>query len=82
MQADGCALRKSLAPATGRLSVLLCTSGILMSLDIYLRGYTDPRESEIRGLLSDHLCRCTGYVLIFAAALDAAQKLREASANV
>jgi 2-furoyl-CoA dehydrogenase 2Fe-2S iron sulfur subunit len=97
VQADGCALRtvEALAPAPGRLSILqeafrrhhalqcgFCTPGILMSLDIYLRDHPDPSESEIRELLSGHLCRCTGYVPIVAAALDAAQRLREASANV
>ncbi len=97
VQADGSTLRtvEALAPAPGRLSVLqdafrrhhalqcgFCTPGILMSLDIYLRGHPDPSESDIRDLLSGHLCRCTGYVPIIAAALDAAQKLREASANV
>jgi 2-furoyl-CoA dehydrogenase 2Fe-2S iron sulfur subunit len=86
---------EALAPAPGRLSVLqeafrrhhalqcgFCTPGILMSLDIYLRDHADPSESEIREMLSGHLCRCTGYVPIVAAALDAAQRLREASANV
>jgi 2-furoyl-CoA dehydrogenase 2Fe-2S iron sulfur subunit len=97
LQADGCALRtvEALAPAPGRLSILqeafrrhhalqcgFCTPGILMSLDIHLRHHSDPSESDIRELLSGHLCRCTGYVPIVAAALDAAQKLREASANV
>ena len=97
VQADGCTLRtvEALAPAPGRLSVLqeafrrhhalqcgFCTPGILMSLDIYLRDHPDPSESEIRDLLSGPLCRCTGYVPIVAAALDAAQRLREASANV
>jgi 2-furoyl-CoA dehydrogenase 2Fe-2S iron sulfur subunit len=53
-----------------------------MSLDIHLRHHPYPSESEIREVLSGHLCRCTGYVPIVAAALDAAQKIREASANV
>ena len=97
VQSDGCTLRtvEALAPAPGRLSLLqeafrrhhalqcgFCTPGILMSLDLYLRSHPDPSESDIRDLLSGHLCRCTGYVPIVAAALDAAQRLREASANV
>ena len=53
-----------------------------MSLDVYLRDHPAPNETEIRELLSGHLCRCTGYVPIVAAALDAAQRLREGSANV
>lgn len=92
VQADGCALRtvEGLAPEQGRLSVLqeafrrhhalqcgFCTAGILMSLDIYLRDHPEPSEAELREYLGGHLCRCTGYVPIINAALDAAQKLRE-----
>jgi 2-furoyl-CoA dehydrogenase 2Fe-2S iron sulfur subunit len=42
------------------------------------RAPPDPSESEIREFLGGHLCRCTGYVPIVAAALNAAKKLREA----
>jgi 2-furoyl-CoA dehydrogenase 2Fe-2S iron sulfur subunit len=93
VQADGAVIRtvEALAPEPGRLSVLqeafrrhhalqcgFCTAGILMSLDIYLRDHVEPSEPELREFLGGHLCRCTGYVPIVAAALDAAQKLREA----
>jgi 2-furoyl-CoA dehydrogenase 2Fe-2S iron sulfur subunit len=96
-QAHGSTLRtvEALAPQPGRLSVLqeafrrhhalqcgFCTPGILMSLDIFLRTTPEPNEMQIRDWLSGHLCRCTGYVPIVTAALDAAQKLREASSNV
>ena len=96
VQADGMTLRtvEGLAPEPGRLSVLqdafrrhhalqcgFCTPGILMSLDIYLRGHASPTEAEVRDFLSGHLCRCTGYVPIVAAALDAAAKLREAAGD-
>ena len=54
-----------------------CTAGILMSLDWYLRQMPDPSEAELREFLSGHICRCTGYVPIIAAALDAAKRLRE-----
>ena len=90
VQADGATLRtvEGLAPEPGRLSVLqqafrrhhalqcgFCTPGILMSLDNYLRDNPDPREEDIRIFLTGHLCRCTGYVPIVAAALDAATRL-------
>ena len=96
VQADGATVRtvEALAPAPGRLSVLqdafrrhhalqcgFCTAGILMSLDIYLRDHADPSEQELREYLSGHLCRCTGYVPIVAAALDAAVRLREEAAH-
>jgi 2-furoyl-CoA dehydrogenase 2Fe-2S iron sulfur subunit len=85
---------EALAPAPGRLSVLqdafrkhhalqcgFCTPGILMSLDTLLA--TEPRANaeRIRDVLSGHLCRCTGYQPIVAAALDAAQTLREETDN-
>jgi 2-furoyl-CoA dehydrogenase 2Fe-2S iron sulfur subunit len=96
VRADGCTIRtvEGLAPAPGRLSVLqdafrrhhalqcgFCTAGILMSLDSYLRHRADPSEAELREFLGGHLCRCTGYTPILAAALDAAKRLREASAH-
>lgn len=49
-----------------------CTAGILMSLTAFLRENPDPTEREVREVLSGHLCRCTGYTPIVAAALDAA----------
>ncbi len=96
VQANGATIRtvEGLAPAPGQLSVLqdafrrhhalqcgFCTAGILVSLETYLRDHADPTERELREFLSGHLCRCTGYVPIVAAALDAAAKLREARAN-
>ncbi len=54
-----------------------CTPGILMSLTELLRDNPDPTEEEVRLVLSGHLCRCTGYQNIVAAALDAARALRE-----
>jgi 2-furoyl-CoA dehydrogenase 2Fe-2S iron sulfur subunit len=91
-QADGARVRtvEGLAPEPGRLSVLqaafrrhhalqcgFCTAGILMSLDWYLRSNPEPDEAGVREFLSGHLCRCTGYVPIVAAALAAAAELRK-----
>ena len=93
IQIEGCDIRtiEDLAPAADRLSVLqeafrrhhalqcgFCTPGILMSLDAFLRDHPDPSEPAVREYLSGHLCRCTGYVPIIAAALDAARRMREA----
>jgi 2-furoyl-CoA dehydrogenase 2Fe-2S iron sulfur subunit len=92
VQVEGAEIRtvEHLAPEPGRLSVLqeafrrhhalqcgFCTAGILMSLDAYLKDCPEPDEPALRDYLSGHLCRCTGYVPIVAAALDAAQRLRE-----
>ena len=95
-QVDDCDIKtvEGLAPSADRLSALqrafrrnhalqcgFCTAGILMSLDLYLRHHADPSEHELRAYLGGHLCRCTGYVPIVAAALDAAKRLREAEAH-
>jgi 2-furoyl-CoA dehydrogenase 2Fe-2S iron sulfur subunit len=92
-QIEGCEIRtvEGLAPSPDRLSILqeafrrhhalqcgFCTAGILVSLDHYLARTPDPSERDIREFLGGHLCRCTGYVPIVAAALDAAKRLREA----
>jgi 2-furoyl-CoA dehydrogenase 2Fe-2S iron sulfur subunit len=92
VQANGARVRtvEGLEPEPGRLSVLqeafrrhhalqcgFCTPGILISLDCYLRHHPSPSEASLRELLSGHLCRCTGYAPILAAALDAAEKLRK-----
>ena len=53
-----------------------CTAGILMTLDAWLESKPAPDEAEVRALLSGHLCRCTGYSGIVAAALEAAQARR------
>lgn len=53
-----------------------CTAGILMSLDAWLESQPEPDEAEVRALLSGHLCRCTGYSGIVAAALDVAEARR------
>ncbi|MBR0907628.1 (2Fe-2S)-binding protein [Bradyrhizobium liaoningense] len=89
-QVDGCEIRtvEGLAPSADRLGVLqqafrrnhalqcgFCTAGILMSLDLYLGSNLTPTETEIRDLLSGHLCRCTGYTPIIRAALEAAAEL-------
>jgi 2-furoyl-CoA dehydrogenase 2Fe-2S iron sulfur subunit len=94
LQAQGSRLRtvEALSPGPGRLSILqeafrrhhalqcgFCTAGILMSLDWYLRWQPNPSEADLREFLSGHLCRCTGYGPIIAAALDAARRLQEAA---
>ncbi|MBS0536611.1 MAG: (2Fe-2S)-binding protein [Proteobacteria bacterium] len=97
VQADGATIRtvEGLAPEPGRLSILqeafrrhhalqcgFCTAGILMSLDNYLKRQPDPSEDALREFLGGHICRCTGYVPIVAAAMDAARRLREPSSDV
>jgi 2-furoyl-CoA dehydrogenase 2Fe-2S iron sulfur subunit len=96
VQAHGSEIRtvEGLAPAADRLSVLqaafrrhhalqcgFCTAGILMSLDAYLATVPDPSEQDLREVVGGHICRCTGYAPIIAAALEAAATLREETAH-
>jgi carbon-monoxide dehydrogenase small subunit len=53
-----------------------CTPGMLVTLTELLRETPDPSEQEVREALTGNLCRCTGYAGIVAAALNAAQRLR------
>jgi carbon-monoxide dehydrogenase small subunit len=76
VQADGHHLHtvEGLASADGTLNPLqqafkdahalqcgFCTPGMLMTLTAFLRDEPAPDEAAIRGALSGHLCRCTGY---------------------
>ena len=55
-----------------------CTSGMLVTLTEFLRDHPNPTQQEVQEVLSGNLCRCTGYLPIISAAMDAAQKMREA----
>jgi aerobic-type carbon monoxide dehydrogenase small subunit (CoxS/CutS family) len=54
-----------------------CTSGILMTMTEFLLDNPNPSETEVREMLSGNVCRCTGYLPIVDAVLDAAKKIRE-----
>jgi 2-furoyl-CoA dehydrogenase 2Fe-2S iron sulfur subunit len=54
-----------------------CTAGILMSAAAYLERVPEPNETELREMLSGHLCRCTGYTPIVAAILEVARNRRD-----
>ena len=91
VQADGreVVTTEGLAAPDGTLSALqqafwerhglqcgFCTPGMLTTLTAFLRESPDPTEAQVRDAISGNLCRCTGYVNIVAAALDAAKRLR------
>src|SRR5439155_20456413 len=54
-----------------------CTPGVLMTLTELLATNDAPTEAEVREALSGHLCRCTGYQNIVAAALEASARTRK-----
>jgi carbon-monoxide dehydrogenase small subunit len=47
---------------------------VLAAVDL-LRRVPEPTEADIRVGLAGNLCRCTGYMRIFAAVLDACRRL-------
>ena len=49
-----------------------CTPGFIVSAFEYLREHPQPDREEMRRDLSGNICRCTGYVKIFAAVERAA----------
>ncbi|GIX48081.1 MAG: (2Fe-2S)-binding protein [Candidatus Tectimicrobiota bacterium] len=53
-----------------------CTPGLLMTLKAFLQENPAPTAEEVREAIAGHLCRCTGYLHIIAAALQAAAQLR------
>ena len=54
----------------------ICTPGILIAARSLLERNPDPSEEEVRFGLAGNLCRCTGYVKIVEAVLDAAREMR------
>ena len=48
-----------------------CTPGILTTMHAFLKEEPNPDEERIREILSGNLCRCTGYVQIVEAVMDA-----------
>lgn len=53
-----------------------CTPGMIMAAKALLLEFPSPSDEEIRRGLEGNLCRCTGYLPIFRAVRDAAERLR------
>jgi carbon-monoxide dehydrogenase small subunit len=58
-----------------------CTPGMLMLAYDLLQRNRNPTEEEVREVVSDNLCRCTGYQNIVNSILNAAAKMRDAKAK-
>ena len=54
----------------------ICTPGMVLAAVSLLENHPDPNEAEVRAALAGNLCRCTGYVRIFDAVLDACRDRR------
>jgi aerobic-type carbon monoxide dehydrogenase small subunit (CoxS/CutS family) len=53
-----------------------CTPGFVMSVSALLERNPNPTEADIRHACAGNSCRCGTYPKVFAAALDAAAKMR------
>ena len=50
-----------------------CTPGFLMTAYAFLKETPTPTEAEVREAISGNICRCTGYLPIVQAILQAAR---------
>jgi aerobic carbon-monoxide dehydrogenase small subunit len=53
-----------------------CTPGFLTTAQAFLAENPSPTRTEVQSAISGNICRCTGYVAIIDAILDAAERLR------
>ena len=59
-----------------------CTPGILMSAHALLSNEPEADEDRIREIVSGHLCRCTGYLPIVQAILEARQFFKRGERHI
>lgn len=59
----------------GAVQCGFCTPGMLLSSYALLRDNKHPSEAEVKVAIEGNICRCTGYVAIIEAVLDAAEKI-------
>ncbi|MGE3861216.1 MAG: (2Fe-2S)-binding protein [Burkholderiaceae bacterium] len=57
----------------GALQCGFCTPGMILATHALLSENPSPSEAEIRHHLSGNICRCTGYVKIIEAVIDASR---------
>jgi aerobic carbon-monoxide dehydrogenase small subunit len=94
-QADGCEI--TTVESLGKASALhpiqeafweehglqcgFCTPGMLMLAQDLLSRNPNPTEDDVKEVVSDNLCRCTGYQNIVNSIMKAAAKMRAASSS-
>jgi len=53
----------------------ICTPGMVLAAHALLSRHPDPTDDEVRAALAGNLCRCTGYMRIFASVFEAVRRL-------
>jgi carbon-monoxide dehydrogenase small subunit len=53
-----------------------CTPGFLMTAYAFLKETPAPTEAQVRDAISGNICRCTGYLPIVQAILQAALQVK------
>ena len=61
----------------GAVQCGFCTPGMILNAKFLLDENPDPSADEIKTALAGNLCRCTGYVKIVDAVLDAAKTMKK-----
>ena len=64
--------------ACGGAQCGICTPGMVLAAVTLLEQHPNPSDADIRAGLAGNLCRCTGYMRIFAAVLDACRRVEGA----
>lgn len=62
---------------TGAIQCGFCTPGLVIAAKCLLDENKHPSRDDVRNAISGNLCRCTGYVKIIDAVIDAAKRLQE-----
>ncbi len=65
--------------ASGAAQCGICTPGMVLAAVDLLARTPHPTEADVRAGLSGNLCRCTGYIRIFAAVIAACARTPAAS---
>ena len=60
----------------GAIQCGYCTPGMILSAKAFLDENPNPTEEEARRAISGNLCRCTGYIKIIDAILEAAKVIK------
>lgn len=61
----------------GAIQCGFCTPGMILTSKAFLDANPNPKREEVKKALAGNLCRCTGYVKIVDAVIDAAEAMKQ-----